>query len=148
MMQELGLAIALEALVRGAKSLACQHVLKFVGLIGTFADRRYHFEKRQIKLYLPSQLDVAEQHRRATYEHLNRAIKCAGRADARAAFTFFFNAFTTLDLPEYRTALVQAMFGNPAPLHRGSRVPEQELWNETKLQGQKKWRLIDPEVLT
>jgi len=136
--------IALEALVVGAPKLACQHVLKFVSLVGQLADRRYRYGKMQQRLIVPAHLDQVELQKRATYEHLNVAIRHAGLGQARTAFTYFFNAFTTLDLPQFRESLVEAMFGNPAPLHRGSRVSDAALWGPENVKAND-WKIVECE---
>jgi hypothetical protein len=127
-MKALGQWIALEKLVTEGGKLACQHILKYVSLIGNLADRRYRHEKMSQRLILPGHLDTAEQHKKTTYGHLNTAIREAGRGNARNAFVYFFNAFTTLDLPQFRGHVIEALFGNPAPLHKGTGVQDDRLW--------------------
>lgn len=144
-MNDLFQLIALEGLSH-AGLLGCEHLLKFASLLGILADRRYRFEKES-RLILMLGRTAADEDRQRTHEYLNQVLQSARKGRTRESLGLFFNAFHSLNLPQLRTALIQAMFDNPAPLHRGSRVDEKLLWGPG-VEHAKTWRRIDVEVQT
>lgn len=146
-MRALGQWICLESLVRAEPILACQHLLKFISLIGNLAERRARYEQKKQRLVLPGHLSPALTHQQKTIGYLHTAINEAAGGHAREAFTYLFNAFTTLDLPQFRGAFIGALLGDPGPLHKGSGVPDEQLWGSESA-STPVWSIVELELQT